>query len=51
MKAYKYPEYKTPVIMCDRVTALGVGNVNRDLARTANRMETENVFIVYTEEL
>jgi glutamate synthase (NADPH/NADH) small chain len=47
MKAYKYPEYKTPVIVGDRVAVVGAGNVAMDSARTAKRLGAENVFIVY----
>jgi len=47
MKAYKYPEYKTPVIVGDRVAVVGAGNVAMDSARTAKRLGAEEVFIVY----
>jgi glutamate synthase (NADPH/NADH) small chain len=47
MKAYKYPEYKTPVIVGDRVAVVGAGNVAMDSARTAKRLGADDVFIVY----
>ncbi len=47
MKAFKYPEYKTPVIVGDKVAVVGAGNVAMDSARTAKRLGAEDVFIVY----
>ena len=47
MKAFKYPEYKTPVIIGDKVAVVGAGNVAMDSARTAKRLGAEDVFIVY----
>jgi glutamate synthase (NADPH/NADH) small chain len=47
MKAYKYPEYKTPVIVGDKVAVVGAGNVAMDSARTAKRLGAEDVYIVY----
>jgi len=47
MKAYKYPEYKTPVIISDKVAVVGAGNVAMDAARTAKRLGAEEVYIVY----
>ncbi|MBC7961025.1 MAG: FAD-dependent oxidoreductase, partial [Vallitaleaceae bacterium] len=37
MKAYKYPEYPTPIIIGERVAVVGAGNVAMDSARTAMR--------------
>lgn len=47
MKAFKYPEYRTPVVVGDRVAVVGAGNVAMDSARTAKRLGAENVYIVY----
>ncbi|MGM0603900.1 MAG: NADPH-dependent glutamate synthase [Bacillota bacterium] len=47
MKAYKYPEYKTPVKVQDKVAVVGGGNVAMDSARTARRLGAEKVYIVY----
>ena len=47
MKANKFPEYDTPVKIGKRVAVIGAGNVAMDAARTAVRMGSEKVFIVY----
>jgi len=47
MKAFKYPEYKTPVVVGDKVAVVGAGNVAMDSARTAKRLGAEDVYIVY----
>ncbi len=47
MKAFKYPEYKTPVLVGDKVAVVGAGNVAMDSARTAKRLGAEDVYIVY----
>jgi len=47
MKAYKFPEYDTPVAESKRVAVLGGGNVAMDAARTAIRLGAEEVVIVY----
>ncbi|MDA3847215.1 MAG: NADPH-dependent glutamate synthase [Vallitaleaceae bacterium] len=47
MKAYKYPEYPTPVIIGDRVAVVGAGNVAMDSARTAKRLGAKEVYIIY----
>jgi len=47
MKAFKYPEYKTPVVVGDKVAVVGAGNVAMDAARTAKRLGAEDVYIVY----
>lgn len=46
MKAYKFPEYKTPVRVGKRVVVVGGGNVAMDAARTALRLGAES-YIVY----
>ena len=47
MKAYRYPEYDTPIIRGKNVVTLGAGNVAMDSARTALRLGAENSRIVY----
>ncbi|MFW6029431.1 MAG: NADPH-dependent glutamate synthase [Halanaerobiales bacterium] len=47
MKAYKYPEYETPVKIGKKVAVIGGGNVAMDSARTALRLGAENVYVVY----
>ncbi|HHW30311.1 MAG TPA: NADPH-dependent glutamate synthase [Clostridiaceae bacterium] len=47
MKAYKFPEYDTPVKIGKNVAVIGGGNVAMDAARSAKRLGAENVYIVY----
>ncbi|MBI5343754.1 MAG: NADPH-dependent glutamate synthase [Deltaproteobacteria bacterium] len=47
MKAYKFPEYDTPVIRGRKVVVVGGGNTAMDAARTALRLCPEEVTIVY----
>mgnify|MGYP005837270909 FL=1 len=47
MKAYKFPEYDTPVKVGRRVAVVGGGNVAMDAARSALRLGAEKVYIVY----
>lgn len=47
MKAYKFPEYDTPVKIAKRVAVIGGGNVAMDSARTALRLGAEHVFLIY----
>lgn len=47
MKAYKFPEYDTPVKIGKNVAVIGGGNVAMDAARSAIRLGAENVYIVY----
>ncbi len=47
MKAYRYPEYDTPVLRGRNVAVVGGGNVAMDAARSALRLGAENVYIVY----
>jgi glutamate synthase (NADPH/NADH) small chain len=47
MKAYKFPEYDTPVKVGRRVAVIGGGNVAMDAARCAIRFGAEEVYIVY----
>jgi glutamate synthase (NADPH/NADH) small chain len=47
MKAYKFPEYDTPVYIGKRVAVVGGGNVAMDAARCAKRLGAEEVYIIY----
>lgn len=47
MKAYKFPEYDTPVNIGKRVVVLGAGNVAMDSARVSLRLGAQEVIIVY----
>ena len=47
MKAYRFPEYDTPVMIRPRVAVVGAGNVAMDSARCALRLGAEEVRIVY----
>ncbi len=47
MKAYLFPEYDTPLVRGKNVVVVGGGNVAMDSARTALRLDAENVYIVY----
>ncbi len=47
MKAYDFPNYKTPYVKGKNVTVIGGGNVAMDSARTALRLGARAVTIVY----
>jgi glutamate synthase (NADPH/NADH) small chain len=47
MKAYKFPEYDTPVRAGRKVAVIGAGNVAMDSARAAVRLGAEEVTVVY----
>ncbi len=47
MRADRFPEYHTPVHCGNNVIVVGAGNVAMDAARTARRLGSENVTIVY----
>jgi glutamate synthase (NADPH/NADH) small chain len=47
MKAYRFPEYDTPIKAGRRVAVVGGGNVAMDAARTAKRLGAEKVYNVY----
>lgn len=47
MKAYRFPEYATPVHVGKKTAVVGGGNVAMDAARTALRLGAEHVFIIY----
>jgi glutamate synthase (NADPH/NADH) small chain len=47
MKAYRFPEYDTPIIRGKNVAVFGGGNVAMDSARTALRLGADSVHVVY----
>jgi glutamate synthase (NADPH/NADH) small chain len=47
MKAYRFPEYDTPVKRSRNVAVVGGGNVAMDAARTALRVGAERVYVIY----
>ena len=47
MKAYKFPEYDTPIVCGNRVGVIGAGNVAMDAARCAVRLGAREVYILY----
>ncbi len=47
MKAYRFPEYDTPIKIGRKVCTIGAGNVSMDSARTALRLGAEISHIVY----
>ncbi len=47
MKAYRFPEYDTPVNVGRKVAVIGGGNVAMDSARCAVRLGAEEVYVVY----
>jgi len=46
MKAYRFPEYDTPITVGNKVAVIGAGNVAMDSARTALRLGAE-VHLIY----
>ncbi|MDO8688135.1 MAG: NADPH-dependent glutamate synthase [Dehalococcoidales bacterium] len=47
MKAYKFPEYNTPVSVGQKVAVIGGGNVAMDSARCALRLGAKEVYVLY----
>jgi len=47
MKAYKFPEWDTPIDVGEIVAVIGAGNVAMDSARTALRLGAKEVHIIY----
>ncbi len=47
MKAYKFPEYDTPIKVGEVVLVIGGGNTALDSARVAKRLGTKRVIVVY----
>ncbi|MDP7420855.1 MAG: NADPH-dependent glutamate synthase [bacterium] len=51
MKAYLFPKYDTPIAIGKNVAVLGGGNVAMDAARTALRLGSDKVHIVYRRSM
>lgn len=47
MKAYKFPEVDTPIFVGKKTAVIGAGNVAMDSARTALRLGSKEVHIIY----
>ena len=47
MKAYRFPEYDTPIVRGKQVAVIGGGNVAMDSVRTALRLGAEKATIIY----
>jgi glutamate synthase (NADPH/NADH) small chain len=47
MKAYKFPEYDTPIVKGMNVAVVGGGNVAMDSVRTAMRLGADHVYLIY----
>ncbi|MFQ5574305.1 MAG: NADPH-dependent glutamate synthase [Terriglobia bacterium] len=47
MKAYRFPEFDTPIKKGKKVAVVGGGNVAMDSARTALRLGAEVVYLIY----
>lgn len=47
MKAYRFPEYDTPIQAGKKVVVIGGGNVAMDAVRTALRLGAEEAHIIY----
>ncbi len=47
MKAYRFPEYDTPVEVGEKTGVVGGGNVAMDSARVALRLGSKEVWIIY----
>jgi glutamate synthase (NADPH/NADH) small chain len=49
MKAYKFPQYDTPVFHCEykNVAVFGGGNTAMDAVRTSKRLGAKNAYIIY----
>ena len=47
MKAYRFPEYDTPLNIGRSVAVIGGGNVAMDSARCARRLGADKVYVIY----
>ncbi len=47
MKAYRFPEYDTPIARARNVVVVGGGNTAMDSVRTAKRLGAERAIIIY----
>jgi glutamate synthase (NADPH/NADH) small chain len=51
MKAFKFPEYDTPIVIGKNVAVIGGGNTAMDSVRTSLRLGAERAMIVYRRSL
>ncbi|HPI77012.1 MAG TPA: NADPH-dependent glutamate synthase, partial [bacterium] len=51
MKAYRFPEYDTPIKVGKKVAIIGGGNVAMDSARVALRLGADEVHLVYRRSM
>ncbi len=51
MRAYRFPEYDTPIKRGDRVVVVGGGNVAMDAVRTALRLGAKEAVILYRRSM
>jgi len=47
MKAYRFPEYDTPIKVGKEVAVVGGGNTAMDAVRTARRLGAEKAYLIY----
>jgi glutamate synthase (NADPH/NADH) small chain len=47
MKAYKFPDYDTPIKVGEHVTVIGGGNTALDASRVAKRLGAKRVSVIY----
>lgn len=47
MKAYRFPDYDTPIALGREVAVVGGGNTAMDAVRTARRLGAEKAYLVY----
>ncbi len=47
MKAYRFPEFDTPIVRGKNIAVIGGGNVAMDSVRTALRLGADNAYIIY----
>lgn len=47
MRAYRFPEWDTPIKVGKRVAVIGGGNTAMDAVRTAKRMGAEHAYLIY----
>jgi len=47
MKAYRFPEYDTPINVGKQVAVIGGGNTAMDAVRTAKRLGAEKAYLIY----
>jgi glutamate synthase (NADPH/NADH) small chain len=47
MKAYRFPEYDTPIRVGKEVAVIGGGNTAMDAVRTAKRLGAEKAYLIY----